>query len=113
MFDISCAFRSDYRENNWYYNAGDYSALVLKNHSFLAHVVNNRFGTAAHKAECLYFKYCKDWRTSLEAIHLLINHRHYLDAKSPIKEFDENNILNYNYTFGEMCREILDSIKIL
>lgn len=44
-------------------------------------------------------------------MHLLINHRSYLDEKSPIKEFDHENIKTYNFTYGFMCREILDRMK--
>lgn len=43
-------------------------------------------------------------------VHLLINHRSYLDKESPIKEFDENNILTFNRTYGIMCRKVMDLI---
>lgn len=47
------------------------------------------------------------WK-SLDAIHTLINHRSYLDKISPnLTEFNEFNIINYNYTYGVMVREIL------
>jgi hypothetical protein len=48
-----------------------------------------------------------EWKT-LDTIHLLINHRYYLDKESPIKEFDEINIKTYKYTYGEMVRDILN-----
>ena len=48
---------------------------------------------------------------SLDSIHLLINHRSYLDKESPIKEFNEENIKTYNFTYGEMCRNVLDRMK--
>lgn len=54
--------------------------------------------------------YWKEWE-EMDSIHLLINHRHYLDNDSPIKEFDEENIKTYNYTYGFMCRDILSRIK--
>ena len=30
-----------------------------------------------------------------------------MDDSSPIKEFNEKNIINYNYTFGSIARDIL------
>ena len=48
----------------------------------------------------------KGW-TNLETIHLLINHRNYMDKESPIKEFNEENIWTYNRTYGIMVRSIL------
>jgi hypothetical protein len=47
---------------------------------------------------------------TLDAVHLLINHRSYLDKNSPIKEFDEFNIQNYSYTFGTIARNLLKNI---
>jgi hypothetical protein len=46
------------------------------------------------------------WR-DLNSVHLMINHRHYLDKESPIKEFNETNIWTYNRTYGAMVRTIL------
>jgi hypothetical protein len=61
----------------------------------------------------IYYLYKKNWKRwrNLDSIHLLINHRHYLDEKSPINEFDELNILNYSYTFGYMSRDVMNRIK--
>ncbi len=51
------------------------------------------------------------WKT-YDTIHTLVNHREYLDDKTPsIKEFDEKNILAYNFTYGEMCRVILRRVN--
>ena len=85
--------------------------MVLRNHPKLAHTVIHKFGTDPNHAKCLYYKYCPNWRTSLETVHTLVNHRDYLDKNSSIQEFDEFNILNYNKTFGEMCRDILLKIE--
>ncbi len=60
----------------------------------------------------LYKSYWAGWK-EFYTIHLLINHRSYLDKESPIKEFDEENILGYNRTYGEMCRVIMDQITFL
>lgn len=58
----------------------------------------------------LYKKVWNEWRQQ-DTIHLLINHRSYLD-KEHIKEypeFNEKNIKDYPYTFGIMAREVLDT----
>ncbi len=60
----------------------------------------------------LYFDKWNAWK-QLDAIHLLINHREYLDPDSPIKEFDEFNIRKYNYTYGYMVRDIMKKMKRL
>ena len=51
------------------------------------------------------------WKT-FDTIHLLINHRYYLDSKSPIKEFNETNIWTYNRTYGVMARTILRKANV-
>jgi hypothetical protein len=56
--------------------------------------------------EQLYYQNTQDWK-KYTSIHLLINHRDYLDKDSPIKEFNEKNIWHYNYTYGDMARSIL------
>ena len=58
----------------------------------------------------LYRSYWSHWK-DLDTIHLLMAHRSYLDAESPIKEFDEENIKTYRFTYGEMCRSILERMK--
>ena len=54
----------------------------------------------------LFTMYWSRWK-SIYCVHLLINHRSYLDADSPIKEFNETNILTYKYTYGYMVRDIM------
>lgn len=77
----------------------------------LAHIVRIKLGT--HMLIGNLFKtYWPGWK-ELDSIHLLINHRSYLDKESPIKDFDETNIMTYNYTYGEMCRVVLSKIKLL
>jgi hypothetical protein len=58
----------------------------------------------------LYFTYWPEWNETLDAVHLLINHRSYLDKNSPIQEFNEFNIQNYTFTFGKIARELLKNI---
>lgn len=48
------------------------------------------------------------WRSDFDTMHLLINHRSYLDPHyKHYPEFDETNIASYPYTFGEMARLML------
>ena len=98
-------FRYNYTPSAWYWNAGHMPAKILIKHKYLAHAVKFKLGThmLVHN---LYKIYWREWKT-LDSIHLLINHRHYLDKESPIKDFDENNIQTYNYTYGYMVRDIL------
>jgi hypothetical protein len=49
----------------------------------------------------------------MKTVHLLLNHRHYLDKESPIKEFNEDNIKSYKYPYGSMARDIMNKIKLL
>ena len=53
-----------------------------------------------------------DWK-DMNCIHLMINHRSYLDKESPIKDFDEQNIWTYNRTYGIMVRSILRRANLL
>ncbi|KAJ9587788.1 hypothetical protein L9F63_018771 [Diploptera punctata] len=95
-----------YHADKWYYNAGcKPTEEILYKTPELVHRVKLLFGVhmLVHN---LYKSYWKDWRKQY-AIHLLINHRSYLDEehldKWPV--FTEKNIVYYNYTFGTMARE--------
>ncbi len=86
-------------------------ALILLKNDNLAHAVRNKFGTQMLIEELYEMKDWKEW-IEYDTIHLLVNHRSELDLNyNETKEFDEFNILNYNYTFGEMCRKILFKMK--
>ena len=55
----------------------------------------------------LYKSQWPQWRQQ-DTIHLLINHRSYLDPHfKEYPAFDNINIANYSYTFGDMAREML------
>ena len=56
------------------------------------------------------FRYWDGWR-DYYAVHLLNRHRDYLADDDDIKDFDEDNIRNYNKTFGIMARELLAEIE--
>ncbi len=108
----------DYKDKEWYYNGGHVPAKILLDFPQLAHVVENKLGTqdlvyelyGAHNER---FKGRKppnpnwhEWK-NFDTIHLLIGHRFYLDMYSPIKDFTEENIWNYDEAYGRMCRTIL------
>jgi hypothetical protein len=96
-----------YKPDLWYYNAGERPTVeVLYKNPGLVNRVKLKFGlhNLAHK---LYNIYWKDWKEQ-DCIHLLINHRHYLDTfYKDIPVFNEVNINSYNKTFGEMARSVI------
>ena len=98
------SYRYDYKPRSWYYNAGIVSTNVLLKNPNLAKIVDYKLGTH-YLTNKLYKYYWPKWR-EMEAMHLLINHRLYMQPHTP-KEFDEFNIWNINYTYGEMCRDVL------
>ncbi len=53
------------------------------------------------------------WQSEFDAIHLMLGHRWYGDALSPIREFDAANIVDYPYTYGHMCRHVMKRIQKL
>ena len=85
-------YRTNYTRGQWYWNAGGYATHVLLKNREIAHRVKIQLGThmLIHK---LFKSYWPDW-TKLDSIHLLINHRSYLDKESPIKEFGKIKIIN-------------------
>ena len=86
-------YRTNYTKNVWYWNGGGFPKQVLLKNRELAHSVKYQLGThmLIHK---LYKSYWSDW-IKLDSIHLLINHRSYLDKESPIKEFGKYSFLYY------------------
>jgi hypothetical protein len=98
-------FRHNYTQKSWYYNAGHVPAIILRDYSFLARIVKIRLGTQ-NFVDHLFKMDWNGWR-DLNSVHLMINHRYYLDKDSPIKEFNETNIWTYNRTYGVMVRTIL------
>ncbi len=79
--------------------------MILRKYSFLARTVKIRLGTQNLINE-LFKKNWPDWK-DYNTIHLMINHRYYLDKNSLIKEFNETNIWDYKPTYGDMVRSIL------
>ena len=77
----------------------------------MVHAVRKKLGTHFLDQE-LYTKVWNGWKR-LDTIHLLLNHRYYMDPESTIKEFDLDNISSYNYTFGIIARDILNRSGLL
>ena len=75
-------------------------------------MVEEKLGTQ-NLIDFLYFNDFNEtiW-SQFDMIHLLINHRYYLDANSTIKEFDEINIWKYNYTYGNIARSVLTKARM-
>ncbi|KAK2707930.1 uncharacterized protein LOC136028814 [Artemia franciscana] len=96
-----------YKSNLWYYNAGERPTVeVLYKNPELVHRVRLQFGVH-NLAHHLYNIYWSEWRKQ-DCIHLLINHRSYLDKfYKDIPVFNEVNIYSYNKTFGEMARSVI------
>ena len=98
----------DYRADLWYYNGGELpTKAVLYPHPEFIHRVIQKFGTDTRMSSYLFKRNWTRWK-EFYAIHLLLNHRYYLHKKNFKKypEFNEETILKYNFTFGEMARQI-------
>lgn len=93
-----------------YYNAGERPTTeILHRWPHLIHRVRLRFGVHMLMHELYDSSDWRDWRQSQDTIHLLINHRSYLDPHfAQYPDFDEDNIRDYPYTFGELARLALD-----
>uniref|UniRef100_T1IQT1 Alpha-1,4-N-acetylglucosaminyltransferase n=1 Tax=Strigamia maritima TaxID=126957 RepID=T1IQT1_STRMM len=98
------SYRS-YRPQQWYYNAGDLPTKILERSPYLVHRVPFKFGVDLD-VDLLYKTNWPSWRR-FYAIHLLLRHRSYLDQRSEISQFNEENIRSYSHTFGEMARMVL------
>ncbi|EFX86324.1 hypothetical protein DAPPUDRAFT_313305 [Daphnia pulex] len=98
----------EYHPELWYYNAGERPTTeILFHHPELIHRVKVQFGADLVLSLNLYTKKEFDWR-SLDTIHLMINHRSYLDPNyNQTPSFDEKIVQMYPYPFGEMAREMV------
>ena len=76
----------------------------------LVHAVGTRLGISFLMRELYQNKENeRDWRENFDTIHLLINHRHYLDIYfRTYRYFNERNILHYPFNFGEMARAVMN-----
>ncbi|XP_057376449.1 uncharacterized protein LOC130697557 [Daphnia carinata] len=98
----------EYHPDLWYYNAGERPTVeILYKHPELVHRVKMQFGADYDLSYNLYTYKEFDWRT-LDTVHLMINHRYYMDPRyNETPFFDENIVKNYAYPFGEMAREMI------
>lgn len=95
-----------YRPFKWYYNAGQLPTdEILKKEPGLVHRVPLLFGVH-YLIDELYKRSWPEWKEQY-TVHLLVNHRDYLDSESAIQEFNEVNIRTYDRTYGEMARLVL------
>ena len=96
-----------------YYNAGERPTQeILYSSPHLVHRVKLRFGVHMLMRE-LYDT--TDWAFEKEqdTVHLLINHRSYLDPHyQAYPDFDADNIVHYPYTFGRMARLVMDWYRL-
>ena len=54
------------------------------------------------------------WDVDLDSVHLLINHRFYLDLHfKTYRYFNEHNIQHYPFVFGKMARRVLNQPPII
>ncbi|XP_067140957.1 uncharacterized protein [Centruroides vittatus] len=95
-----------YDPEKWYYNAGEFpTRTILYAFPELVHRVIDYFGVNTDFAFMLYSEKTDEWK-KFYTLHLLIHHR-YLVADDRPEIFDENNIITYNRTFGDMVRSVL------
>jgi len=99
----------DYRPSAWYYNAAEApTKQILVRRPDLITRVKEKFGVQ-NLADKLYLDTDFNWG-DFYTIHLLARHRDYLAKKdveqSKILNFDENNIQDYDKSFGEIARSI-------
>ena len=102
----------DYRPSIWYYNGGEYPTKKILFHCpNLIHREKELLGVK-NLAKKLYGE--SNWAgwKDFYAIHLLFRHRTYLVEEdveqTGIEDFDEENIVKYGRTFGQMARSVLD-----
>ena len=49
-----------------------------------------------------------DWKSQFDTIHLLMNHRSYLDPHyKEMSKIGEHNIRDYPFAFGQMARSVM------
>ncbi len=84
------------------------TVLLQNQNKNVANIVPREFGTLVYSDD-LYRVHKKDIQT-FYTIHLIFNHRYYLDAESPIKDFDDENIKNYTFPFGTLARTMLSAV---
>lgn len=92
-----------------YYNAGERPTTeILHRQPELMHRVKWRFGVHMLMQDLYDSMEWPDWRLNQDTIHLLINHRSYLDPHfKEYPDFNDRNIQHYPYMFGQLARLVL------
>ena len=106
-------YRTGYKLDEWYTNAGHVPGQIVRNYPFIAHVEPFRFGVFIGSVY-LYRGEVNSWKRDFDTWHLLINHRSSMDADNYAlyPEFDEENVWKIkNVTFCAMARDVLVRIK--
>ncbi|KZS18626.1 Uncharacterized protein APZ42_015162 [Daphnia magna] len=98
-----------YHADLWYYNAGERPTTeILHRQPELMHRVKWRFGVHMLMQDLYDSMEWPDWRLNQDTIHLLINHRSYLDPHfKEYPDFNDRNIQHYPYMFGQLARLVL------
>lgn len=95
-----------YKRDRWYYNAGELpTSFILERMPYLVHRVPYDFGIHS-LVHLLYGTRSSEWK-NYHSIHLLVRHKNYLLPGDSVLEFNEENIKQYNKTFGDMARLVL------
>lgn len=91
----------EYKPTLWYYNAGELpTTKFLEKQPNLVHREKIQFGVH-YLVDMLYEEQNPFWDKMYYAIHMLARHRSHSDG---IVYFNEDNIKDYNRTFGQMAR---------
>jgi hypothetical protein len=78
------------------------------------HRVKIRFGVNQLMAELYESKDWPNWSQNYDTIHLLTNHRYYLDSHfKEYEDFNEQNIQHYPYMFGKLVRLVVPADRLL
>ena len=77
-------------------------------HPELIHREKTRFGIHNMIGE-MYQVADYPWEENLDTVHLLANHRSYIDIHfKDYRYFNERNIIHFPYKFGEMALSVLN-----
>ncbi|XP_046452418.1 uncharacterized protein LOC124200288 [Daphnia pulex] len=101
----------DYNASLWYFNAGDNPThRILLKMPQLVKREETRLGINFMMRELFQSKDYA-WKVKLDTIHLLINHRRYLDMFfKDYRYFNEHNILHYPFIFAKMVKYVIESV---
>lgn len=77
------------------------------------HRVKVRLGVSQLMDKMYEFQDWPNWSQNYDTIHLLMNHRDYLDSHfKEYGELNERNIQNYPYIFGKLARLVVPADRL-